>query len=86
MSMQVDPPAMTMTTTETSAGTFQPAPARPSSAMPIRPLVHPPPETSVGIATTVPYVPVTSQTGKKEFGYIQKRLRKTSMDVGIMVR
>jgi hypothetical protein len=58
---------------------------RPSSAVPIRPFAHPPPETSVGIASTVPYVPVASNAANREFGYIQKRLRKTSMDVGPMV-
>lgn len=43
-------------------------------------------ETAVGIASTVPYVPAQSQTAKKEFGYVQKRLRKTSMDVVGMVQ
>jgi len=58
---------------------------RPSSAVPIRPFAQPPLETSLGIASTVPYVPAASQTAKKEFGYVQKRLRKTSMDVAAMV-
>jgi GATA-binding protein len=51
--------------------------------MPIR--YNQPPESSIGIATTVPYIPASSQTAKKEFGYVQKRLRKTSMDVAAMV-
>jgi hypothetical protein len=58
---------------------------RPSSAVPIKPFAQPPLETSVGIATTVPYVPAASQTAIKEFDYVQKRLRKTSMDVAAMV-
>lgn len=59
---------------------------RPTSAVPIRPFAQPPVETAVGIASTVPYVPVSSHAVKKEFGYVQKRLRKTSMDVGAMVQ
>jgi hypothetical protein len=58
---------------------------RPTSAVPIRPFAQPPVETAVGIASTVPYVPASSHTVKKEFGYVQKRLRKTSMDVAAMV-
>lgn len=67
-------------------GTYHSNPIqRPSSAVPIRPFAQPPLETSVGIASTVPYVPAASQTAMKEFGYVQKRLRKTSMDVAAMV-
>ena len=58
---------------------------RPTSAVPIRPFAQPHMETAVEIASTVPYVPATSYTAKKEFGYVQKRLRKTSMDVAAMV-
>lgn len=58
---------------------------RPTSAVPIRPFAQPPMETAVGIAPTVPYVPASSHTVKKEFGYVQNRLRKTSMDVAAMV-
>ena len=53
---------------------------RPSSAVPMRPFVHPPIDTSAG---TVPYVPALSNS-KKEFSYVQKRLRKTSMDVAMV--
>ena len=49
------------------------------------PFAQPPMETAVGIAPTVPYVPASSHTAKKEFGYVQNRLRKTSMDVAAMV-
>jgi hypothetical protein len=73
-SMQVDSPTVA----------HQSPPQRPSSAVPFR-FAQPPVETAVGIASTVPYVPASSQTAKKEFGYIQKRLRKTSMDVAAMV-
>ena len=73
-SMQVDSPTVA----------DQCPPQRPSSAVPFR-FPQPPVETAVGIASTVPYIPVSSQTAKKEFGYIQKRLRKTSMDVAAMV-
>jgi GATA-binding protein len=59
-------------------------PQRPSSAVPLR-FAQPPPETAVGIASTVPYAPVSSQVAKNEFTYVQKRLRKTSMDVAAMV-
>ena len=69
-SMHVDPPTV--------------APPRPSSAVPFR-FAQPPVETAVGIASSVPYVPASLQTAKKEFGYVQKRLRKTSMDVAAMV-
>ena len=51
----------------------------------MRPFTQPPIETAVGIASTVPYVPASSHTARKEFGYVQKRLRKTSMDVAAMV-
>jgi hypothetical protein len=69
-----------------SQTTSSPPLQRPSSAVPIRPFAQPPMETAVGIASTVPYVPAQSQTAKKEFGYVQKRLRKTSMDVVGMVQ
>jgi len=74
-------------TAETSPKTSYHAPPiyRPSSAMPMRSFAQPQIETAVGIASTIPYLPVSSQTAKKEFGYVQKRLRKTSMDVSAMV-
>jgi GATA-binding protein, other eukaryote len=78
-SMQVDQ-------TTPSETAVSPPFQRPSSAVPIRPFAQPPSETSVGIASTVPYVPAASSTARKEFGYVQKRLRKTSMDVAAMVR
>ena len=87
-SMQLDSPPTQSTNGQTSSpSTFQSPPSiqRPSSAVPIRPFQPPPIETSVGIATTVPYVPVASQNAKKEFSFVQKRLRKTSMDVSAMV-
>jgi len=83
-SMQIDEkpsPAVS----ETNNSYHSPPIPRPSSAVPIRPFAQPPLETSIGIASTVPYVPASSQTAKKEFGYVQKRLRKTSMDVAAMV-
>jgi GATA-binding protein, other eukaryote len=80
-SMQVDlTPIM-----ETVVSYQSPPIQRPSSAVPIRPFAQPPSETSVGIASTVPYIPASSQTARKDFGYVQKRLRKTSMDVTAMV-
>ena len=81
--MQVDPPSKSAS--ENSPAYQSPPIQRPSSAVPIRPFAQPSMETAVGIASTVPYIPATSQTAKKEFGYVQKRLRKTSMDVAAMV-
>lgn len=86
--MQIDSKPSTTMSENMSNGTYSSAPtpiARPSSAVPIRPFTQPPMETSVGIASTVPYVPAASNSAKREFGYVQKRLRKTSMDVGPMV-
>jgi len=87
-SMQIDsPPAQSANSQISPPFKFQSPPSihRPSSAVPIRPFQPPPVETSVGIASTVPYVPVASHNAKKEFGYVQKRLRKTSMDVSAIV-
>jgi GATA-binding protein, other eukaryote len=88
-SMQIDspPPRLSSKAHTSPPSNFQSPSSihRPSSAVPIRPFQPPPIETSVGIATSVPYVPASSQNATKEFGYVQKRLRKTSMDVSAMV-
>lgn len=83
--MQMDPPA-TKVEHDSPPTAFQVPPIhRPSSAVPIRPFAPPPIETAAGLASTIPYIPIASQMSKKEFAYVQKRLRKTSMDVTTMV-